>query len=136
MCVLTLAKQLSALHPELQAEGGVDQNVCGRVDGEQEVAEHNSVEEPQWHMLLARRLAVIPAADVGGLVEVEDQPRQVADKEDNDEAQEDHGQPVLGQVADVPPPVNEIIVCIFDICLQTPRLLVSFEFIQTNVSQM
>ena len=92
------------LHPELQAEAGVDEYVGGRVDGEEEVAEDDGVAEPQGNMLLARRLAVVPVADVGGLIEVEDQPRQVAHEEDCDKAHEDHCQSLLGQVINVPPP--------------------------------
>ena len=70
-----LVKQLSALHPELQAEAGVDENVNGPLDGQVEVAKHNSVEEPQWRVFLARRLAVVPVAYGGGLVEAEDSTR-------------------------------------------------------------
>ena len=54
------------------------------------MTEDNGVAKPQGNVLLARRLTVVPVADVGGLVEVEDQPWEVAREEDDDKAKKDH----------------------------------------------
>ena len=83
---LTFVKHLPALHPKLHAEARVYEDVGGGVDSEEKVAECDGIAEPQGHILLPRILAVIPVADVGGLVKVEDQPRQVAQEEDDDKA--------------------------------------------------
>ena len=66
------------------------------------MAHDNHVAEPQGDVALVGRLAVVPVTYVGGLVEVEDDPGQVAREEHDHEPHEDHRQPVLCQAVDPP----------------------------------
>jgi hypothetical protein len=45
--LLHLSEHLFALFPKLRAEAAVDEDICGRVDGEQEVADADHDQGPE-----------------------------------------------------------------------------------------
>ena len=86
---------LDRLQPELGAEHAVDEAVPGTVDDQQEVTEVADHQGPKRERLLPGIGAFQRLLDHEHLVQAEEDPRQVRDEKDQDDAHEDDGQVVL-----------------------------------------
>ena len=90
-----LPRVVNALHPELGTHDAVDDHVGGRVEDQQHVTDAGGEQDEHGVLLAPCSVAQQRLVNRDSLHNVQDDPRQMADQEDQDDAHEDDGQMVV-----------------------------------------